>query len=218
MSEAPPPSQAVDICNLALARLGQTVEITDIVDPVGKAAILCARHYPMTRRRLLRGPRVFNFAKERVQLTTNELITPAFGFASVFDLPNDFLRFLTLGDIDANDPRLPTLYDIRGKRIYTDETDESDTLNLSYIKDETNVSVWDAIFVNLMRLELAMDMAVGFTLKTSAVRDLNEELKDVRLEAGAVSGQESPPRRITRSKWVTNRRLGGGGDTTRHSI
>jgi hypothetical protein len=55
-------------------------------------------------------------------------------------------------------------------------------------------------------------------LKASSVKDLNEELRDVRTEAGAVSGQENPPRRITRSKWITNRRLGGGGDNTRHSI
>ena len=219
MSEAPPPTTAVDICNLALFRLGQTEEITDISDPEGKAAILCARHYPVTRRRLLRGPRIYNFAKEYAQITVDATVTPAFGFGSAYRLPNDCLRVLTLGDIDDNDPRLQSLYAIRARHIYTDETDEDDTLNLSYIKDVTTVALWDASFVDLIRLELAKDMAPGFTLKPSFVKDLNEELRDLRLEAGAISGQENPPRKISRSRSLAARRLGGrSSDPTRHSI
>lgn len=221
MAEAPPPTTAVEICNLALARLGQTVEITDIVTPVGKPAILCAQHYPVIRRKLLRGPRVFNFAKHRALITVDAVATAAiaFGFGSAFQLPSDFLRFLTLGDIDEKNPRLAGLYQIRGRHIFTDYTDDEDTLNLSYIRDVTTVGLWDSLFVDLMRLELAKALAGPLTLKSSLVKDLDAELRDVRLEAGAVSAQENPPQRISRSKWTADRRLGGlNRDVTRHSI
>ena len=219
MAEASHPTTAVEICNLSLARLGQTVEITSILSPVGKPAILCAQHYPVIRRKLLRGPRVFNFAKEYVQITVDAIVTPAFGFSSAFRLPNDFLRFLTLGDIDDKDPQLTSLYKIRGLHIFTDETDEDDTLNLSYIRDVTLVGLWDALFVDLMRLELAKALAGPLTLKASLVKDLDAELRDVRLEAGAVSAQENPPIRISRSSWIQDRRLGGlNRDITRHPI
>lgn len=217
MSEAPAPTVAVDICNLALARLGQP-RITSIEAPTGHSEDVCAIHYPMTRRRLLRGPRVFNFAKKYAQLTKSGSVVPTFGFAAAFPLPNDFLRLLTLGDITIGDPTMAELFDVVGNHIYTSEEDSTDTLNIYYIFDETSVSKWDAIFVNLMRLELAMDMAYAFTLKPSLVKSLNEELRDVRLEAGAVAGQEKPPIRITRSKWRDNRRLGSTRDTTRYSI
>jgi hypothetical protein len=220
MSEPAPPSTGVDICNLALARLGQTERVTSLEAPVGKLANLAALQYPVTRRRLLRGPRIYSFAKAQAQLTEDATVTPLFGFATAFRLPNDCLRVLTLGDINEGDPQLQSRYDIRGRHIFTDETDEDDTLNLTYIKDETLVGMWDALFVNLIKLELANDISGGVVgLKPSVITNLQNELRDVRLEAGAVSGQENPPKVIDRSKWVNGRRLGGGGrDVTRHPI
>lgn len=217
MAEAPAPTTAVHICNLALARLGVTVEITDIEDPEGKNAIVCARHYPMTRRRLLRGPRVFGFAKRYSKLTAAVGVAPAFGnFSKAFALPNGFLRLLSLGDhtVDADIDK--SLYDIVNGYIYTSEVESDGSLLTQWIFDETSVAKWDSIFVNLMRLELARDMAYALTVKSSLVRELDEELRDVRLEAGAVAGQEKPPRRVTRSNWLMARR--GRSNPTRHSI
>lgn len=215
---APPPGSEVDICNLALARIGQKPIAAITGEDLPWPADIMARHYPMTRRRLLRGPRVYNFAKQYANLTADAAVTPAFGFGTAYKLPNDFLRLLGLGDVTINDDVDAALYDVVGRHIYTDEGND-DSLPIYYIKDETVVGKWDAIFVNLMRLELAMDVAFAFTLKPSLVKTLDDELKDVRLEAGAVAGQEKPPRRITRSKYVDGRRLGGGSrDTTRHPI
>ena len=218
MSEPASASTNTQICNLALARLGQPAITTIEGDDLAWVEELMALHYPQTRRRLLRGG-TWNFAKERAAVTAASGVTPAFGFGNAFALPVDYLRFLTLGNIDEDNPLLPTLYDIRGRYIYTDETDDSDTIYLSYIKDETNVAVWDALFQNLARLELASDVCYRFTLKPSQLTALADELKDVRLEAKAVAGQETPPKRVTRSKWAMARRLGGSSrDTTRYSI
>lgn len=213
------PGSEVDIVNLALARLGQPPIASIEGEDLAKPADIMARHYPVTRRRLLRGPRVYNFAKAYGAAPADGALTPAFGFGTAYKLPNDFLRLLGLGDVTENDDVLAEDYDIVGRHIYTDEGDAS-SLKLYYIKDETVVGMWDALFVNLMRLELAKDTAYAFTLKPSLITQLDDELKDVRLEAGAVAGQEKPPRRISRSKYLDGRRLGGGGsrDTTRHSV
>jgi hypothetical protein len=217
MSAAPPTTE-VDICNLALARLGQD-PITSIESPTTKAEDTCALHYPMTRRALLRGPRVYNFAKKYAQITVDATVTPAFGFANAYRLPIDFLRLLALGDVTVNGDVPAQLFDIVGLHIFTNQQDDDDTVNIYYIKDETVVALWDAIFVKLIRLELAKDMAYAFTLKPSLIKQLDEELYDVRLEAGAVAGQEKPPRRIQRSRFRDNRRMGGSfRDPTRYSV
>lgn len=217
MSEPAPPSTGVDICNLALGRLGSTVAVTDIATPVGKAAILCAQHYPVTRRAILRGPRVFGFAKQYAQLTVDATVTIPYGdFTSAYRLPNDFLRLLTLGDHTVGSPKDSALFDVVGRHIYTADEDEADTVNIQYIRDVTNVGLWDALFVKLCYLELAKALAPGMTVKSSLVKDIDEELRDVRLEAGAVAGQEKPPQRVTRSRWLANR--GARRNPTRHSI
>ena len=135
----PPPGSAVAICNLALARLGQK-PITSIETPTGANADLCALHYPMTRRALLRGPRVYNFAKKYARLTKSATEIPAFGFASAFALPNNFLRLLGIGDVTINNDTPAGLYDLVNGFIYTDERDgvgiNVDTINFYYIFDE----------------------------------------------------------------------------------
>jgi hypothetical protein len=206
----------VEVCNLALARLGQK-PISSLSD-ADDASAVCDLHYDTTRRALLRSY-VFNFAKKVDELTVSSTETPAFGYESAFALPSDFIRLLSLGDYTINADTPAGLYDIVGNFIYTDQEDSADTLNICYIRDNETVAQWDALFVKLMYLELAKAMAYAFTLKPSLVVQLDNELGDVRLAAAAVAGQEKPPRRIQRSRLIESRRMGGiFRDATRHSI
>ena len=211
------PTTDVEVCNLALHRCGQKV-VSDISTPTTREEEVCERHYAMTRRALLRAY-IFNFAKKFAQLTVSGVVTPAFGFASAFTLPNDFIRLLALGDVTINGDVPPSLYTLSEGHIFTDWEDDTDTLNIVYIKDETAVTKWDALFVELMRLQLAKTFAYAFTLKPSLVKAIDDELADVKLQAAAVAGQEKPPRRIQRSRIRDLRRSGGGGrDTTRYPL
>ena len=207
----------VAICNLALARLGQK-PISSIDAPTTWIEDLCALHFPMTRQSLFRGY-VFNFTKKYAQLTVDATETPAFGYTNAFALPNDFIRLLALGDVTINNDVPPNLYDVVNGYVYTDQEDDTDTLNIQYVFDNLVVAKWDALFKKLIRLELAKDMAFAFTLRSTLVNALDIELRDVRLAAAAVAGQEKPPRRIERSRWRDNRRMGGSfRDVTRHPI
>jgi len=207
------PTSEIEIANLMLARIGQKM-ISSIDAPTTPLEDVVALHFAMTRRKLLRAY-VFNFAKKYATLTADPDVTPAFGYASAYKLPNDFIRLLALGDVTINADTPASLYDLSEGYIYTDAGDEDDTLNVHYIKDATVVAKWDALFVDLMRVQGAKDLAVALTLKPSFIVSIDSELADIKLQAAAVAGQEKPPRRVQRSRLIALRRGNRGYDNTR---
>lgn len=216
MSAAAPTSE-VAVCNLALMRLGQKV-IASIDAPSTPEEDICAAFYPVTRQALLR-EYVFNFAKKYAQLTVSGTETPAHGFTTAFALPNDHLRLLAIGDVSIDGDVPHGLFDIVNGFIYTDYSSATNTLNIYYIRDVTDVNKWDALFKKLCYLELAKAMSFKFTLKPSFVLALDQELKDVRAAAAAIAGQEKRPRTLERSKYRAVRRQGlGSRDNTRYPV
>lgn len=207
------PTSDIDICNLALDRLGQA-SAASINPPETTQEIICARHYDKTRRKLLRAY-IFNFSKKYDTLTKDPLKVPAFGFANAFSLPNDFLRLLALGDSTVEKDIQRRFYDFSEGFIFTDAS-IGDELQITYIKDAILVGQFDALFVDSFVLMLAADMAYKFSLKPSLVKAIRDELGESLVAAAAVAGQEKPPRRIERSKLRRVRRRGGiFGDPSR---
>jgi len=199
------PVAPIDICNLALDRIGQA-PISSIESPVTTNELICARHYDQNRRELLRSY-ILNFSKKYVELAADAAATPVFGYSNAYLKPNDLLRIRALGDHTVNDDLVTRDYDLVGKYIYTDYGDTSG-LKLSYTFDETLVVNWDPLFVKAAVLGLAMAMAYKFTLKPSVVTRVENEFEKAEMRAKAVAGQENPPRRIERSKMRTARRMG----------
>jgi hypothetical protein len=201
------PTSPIHICNLALDRIGQRA-ITSIDSPTTPEEDVCARHYDVTRRELLRRF-IFNFSKKYRVLTADSTKTPAFGYDTAYLLPADFIRLMALGDVTIDGDTPANLYDVAEGYIFTDSGDAEDGgLNMLYVCDFTTVAKFDALFVKLFALQLAADMAYRFTLKPSLVQGVLAELSDVALAAAAVAGQEKPPRRIERSKWRGVRQRG----------
>lgn len=199
------PQSKSAICNLALDYLLQTNEesVSNIDSPTTTTEVICKRWYDEVRRAVLR-KHPWNFAKKRVVLT-QAATTPAFGYSNAYNLPNDFLRVLTLQNSNTFDPYFSTDYEIEGGQILTNgDTDE--TLNLSYIWDFTNVGKMDALFIDLLAIELALRMAYKFTSSSTRAKELFE-IRAVKLsEATSIDGQERPPKRVERSRALTARR------------
>jgi hypothetical protein len=205
---------AVDICNLALDRLGQR-SISSITSPTTEVEEICARNYDATLLEMLRRY-IFNFAKKYAVLTVSGDKTPAFGYTSAYALPNDFVRLLTIGDhtIGADTPS--NLYDLSEGYIFTD-IEDAGSLSISYIHSSaTIISKWDPLFVRLMVLHLAAAIAYKLSLKNSLIQAIRDDAADVALSAAAVAGQEKPPRRVERSRLVESRRSGLRRDPTRY--
>jgi hypothetical protein len=83
------------------------------------------------------------------------------------------------------------------------------SLEMTYIYDAQFVAQFDPLFINVLSLQLAQNMAFKFTLKPSTLNILEQRLREARLAAAAVAGQERPPVRVQRSRIVRVRRSGG---------
>jgi hypothetical protein len=180
--------------------------ITNIRDPKTSAESTCSRWYDTSRRQVLRA-HPWNFAKARGVLSLNAT-APAFGYTDRYNLPNDFIRLRFIGD------DLDTLqsvdYQIEDGAILIDNASAA-SLNIGYIRDEIVVSKYDELFKNYLAQTLAYNMAYAFTGKELARQGVKKMLDETRSEARAINGQDNPPRRITRSKFIGARRMYGSG-------
>lgn len=211
------PTSAVDICNLALDRLGQRTPIatTALTAPANEVEKTCARWYDATRRELLRRY-IFNFSRKYDILEESTDVSPAFGYTAAFYTPADCLRVLTVGNMANGLALRGRQFDIVEHYIYTSYDDSGD-LSVEYVKDAQNVEEFDALFIRLLVLHLASNMAYKFSLKNSLIREIRDDAADVALAAAAISGQERPPRRVQNSKLINARRLGfKSKDNTRY--
>jgi len=96
----------VDICNLALAHLGDRATVSSISPPEGSAqAEHCARFYPVARDLVLEAHE-WGFATKRANLALLS-DTPPPGFRFVYQLPSDCRNI-----IDLIDPNAPTFYPV----------------------------------------------------------------------------------------------------------
>lgn len=85
----------VDLCNLALARLGDRANVTSIDPPEGSAqADHCARFYPLARDAALEA-HDWSFASVRVTLARLE--TDDLSWAYTFAIPNETLAIRAVG-------------------------------------------------------------------------------------------------------------------------
>lgn len=196
------PTAAVEICNLALDLLKQDA-ITSIDSPTGGTDVICARWYDHVRRATLR-KHPWNFAATRTTLTPNAT-APAFGYSQAFDLPNDFIRLLTIGD-DTID-NLQGQYQLEDGQLLFSYADDS-SLKIRYVYDFTNVALMDPLFVDVLAAELALRIAYKVTGSDDAGDRIKDHLKLIAPEAYAIDGQERPPIRIQRSKFLDRRRSG----------
>ena len=209
------PTSAVELCNLALDAIGQA-PISSILAPQTTNEDICARHYDQTRRKMLR-KFIFNFARKPGLLLPASAAPAHPNFTNTFTLPNDFIRLLSIDDGSTLGGALESkLFDMSGPYIYCDSAALVDPvtllatgLNVKYIYDAVTVQQFDALFVDVLVIELAKKMAPKFTLKPSLVAALDQQLLDANLAAAAVAGQERPPVRVQRSHLRDVRRSGG---------
>lgn len=209
------PKDDVAICNLALALIKQRDVITSIENPQSDVEKLCALWYHEVRSALQRET-AWNFAIRRVSLAP-DVTAPLFGFTHAFTLPSDFIRFLTRHDADGlnlrglsaeQDDFIAHGYEIEeGKLLMNADTSSgSPELKLRYIFDNVLVTSWDSLFVDMFVHRLAIKLAPNFSGTEARIRELKQEMVDIRARATAVDSQERPPRRIQHSRFLRARR------------
>lgn len=178
----------LEILNNALTHLGER-RVSSASE--GKAVRDLSASFDIVRKETLR-QYPFPFARSRVQLTAG-VITAVYDteFDYVFAKPSDWLKTVELShNGDFENGRMSKYLD-EGQNIYCDY----DTAYMWYVKDHSTYSEWDAIFDNLMALELAQHCAFQITDSKSLSEIKMRELGLAQKRAYAVSARDLGPQK-----------------------
>ena len=195
------PVSAVEVCNLALDLLRHDVLITSVDSPTSEEEGLAARWYDITRQTVLR-MFPWNFARKRATLSLN-VTDPAFGYANAYDLPNDYISYVFVGDDPVDDYEKD--FQIEGTQLLIDN-DDAASLKLCYVHDIEIVAKFDPIFLNLLVGELALVFGNSIAGLNKSLAGMEKFRDRWEAKARAKNGQENPPRIRHESQILTKRR------------
>jgi hypothetical protein len=205
----------VDICNLALTRIGHG-QISSL-DEDSKAGDLCTLHYPMARDALL-AAHPWNFAIRRQELAASADYTPAFEFDYYFPLPTDCLKVIRT-DFEASGSSSTAVYGFPGMSGYVNDivpyrleshaslgrviACSESTLEIEYTAKVTDTAQFDELFVDLLAQRLAAEMCVAFTDTQSLAKSMWEIYQAKLVEARLIDAQQGSAREIVDlSPWL----------------
>jgi hypothetical protein len=148
----------VDICNLALARLGDKATVATIDPPEGSAqAEHCARFYPIARDSLLEA-HAWKFATRRAMLA--QLVHETWNWGFAYAAPTGAIRLLSVlpaaarSDADTVDFEAET--DAAGNALIFTNLDHA---SVRYIARVTDTTKYSPMFVDALAMLLASHLA-----------------------------------------------------------
>lgn len=160
----------IDICNLALAHLGEIPNISSIDPPEGSAhAEKCERFYPIARDAALE-MRNWSFGLKRVGLAQVENDSPRWAFK--YSLPSDIIRpvAIPVPGVGFNTEFVPNAQIGQGSASSADFTTEGgflftsiDDAELLYLFRLTDTTKFTPLFVNAVAWLLASYLAGAIT-------------------------------------------------------
>ena len=168
------------IANQALARLGAE-RLNNIDTDTSVAARHAREHYAQTRDALLRS-HWWRFASARATLAPDSS-DPSFEYDHQYLLPNDFLAMQNMYDDDY--PTTDT-YVLEGDKLLTDQ----DGVNITYIKKVIDPQKFDALFVEVLVLQLAVKLVMPLSQDKALRREVQDELAGVMARARVLNDQE----------------------------
>ena len=155
----------IQVCNLALANLGEPATISSISPPDGsREAALCAQFFAFARDQMLE-KHAWDFALRSKTLTVRAE-SPRVDWKYAYDYPSDVVSVLAVirSDVDYNYKTMGTTgqqpysveLDANGKRMLL--TDQQDAL-LLYVAKVEDSTKWSSLFVRALSWQLASHLA-----------------------------------------------------------
>jgi len=186
----------VQICNLALARLGDS-RITTLADATAQAQY-CTLFYTQTVAEL-QAEFDWQFCRKQVNLTS--ATTPLGGYTYQYALPSDYIRSLRVENIDESENF--GQWEILGSYL---QTNFVSPVTLDYIANITDETKYPAIFTELLAVKLAGVLAMPLTgskdlfkqtvelymamLGKPAFANATEKTQAARITAGTLTATE----------------------------
>lgn len=197
---------ATEIANGALIKIG-TKRIAALTEESEPARVCNEVFTRLARAELRRHP--WSFACTRAVLAAT-VTAPAFGYATVYNLPVDCLRLVMLDslwvfspirDVDT-DPQPGFV--IEGRSLLINHTG---ALNTRYVRDLSgDTSLWDACFVEAFACRLAYEVAPSLTkIGEEKKRGLKADYKAAMIEAQRSNAVELPPSVVADGSWIAAR-------------
>jgi len=219
------------LVNRALRYLGEQ-NITSSDSPETPAGKMMVDSYDMCRREVLR--RVsWNFAEAWGTLNYFAPAPTGFDYQDTYQLPADYIRIVdipgltslslqggvgpsysidySLDDYSIQDYRL---IQMNGARLIALNNNASTTLNIAYVADVTNLTLWDPLALKVLAGWLAMDLAKGISGMDSLVQQLDRMLTMDLQDAVGVNGNEQRKRMHGFSRTKRDRELAFMGATS----
>lgn len=208
----------LDIWNLAVTRLGH--------EPVSeegentKVGRLCRLHYPVMLDVVLRA-HPWNFAVRRATLAA-DATAPNHEFLYAFPLPTDpWCLKVIRTSFEANGFTSAAVYGYPGIHGYGPGAVEyrienhngvrallcnESSLSIEYVARMTDVSLYDALFVDALAARLAAELAISLTDNQSAAKTMIDLYTMKIVEARLVDAQEGSPRDVVNTDgWLMAR-------------
>lgn len=196
----------IAIANRALTKLG-VARIISFGDNNEQARALQSM-YTIVRDSELRAY-TWNFSIRRVQLAASVTV-PAFDWARQFQLPSDCLRILWAGNFYPG-PNLSDFsnapfkeYDVEGRMIMSNLPAP---LNLRYVAQITDPTLFDSLFGEALACKLAIEMAEPMTSSDTNRQRAWEEYRQAITKALRSDAIESPADTIADDTWMLSRNL-----------
>lgn len=173
----------VEICNMALLRLGHDRTIADLEEQSAEAGYL-RTFWDSCRKATLRAS-AWNFATRSVTLAASVDTSDEWDY--VYTLPARCLRAIELVNIYSKAPEDRIPFEIRGKQLFTDQSDAK----LKYIVDLDDENLFDPEFVDALTYRLAAEVAMPLTQDMSRQARMFEMFRVFVGEAKAADASEA---------------------------
>ena len=167
---------SINICNLALARLGLPA-ITSF-DEAGNVAQTCRTLFPVCRDRVLRD-HLWSFATAFFPLSAAAEPSPDPAYGVAAHLPGDLVRIIRIAE-DMPFRRIGHLICLPGLPA-----------TLVYIRQVTNTELFDSAFCEALAYLLASEIAMSNTRDAGLVRTFAEEYRARIAAARSIDSQEN---------------------------
>lgn len=177
----------VDVCNIALRRLGADA-IVAFTEGTSRAS-LCEQLYQPTVDRCLR-EHTWNFAQIRVALAA-QVATPVWGYAKQFTIPTIPLC-LKINRVDPPgtpydiEQTINAIGEVQGKVIVCDEPE----ISIRYTARIEDVTQWDSSFTDYVADSLAAQMAQPLVESASLAEKFAKQAYEKLQHARTADSQE----------------------------
>jgi hypothetical protein len=193
----------LDVVNRALIKIGAK-EISSLTESGRNPRIMNAM-IDVARDKFLR-TNPWNYGVTRAQIA-KDTVAPEWGWSSRFVLPSDYIKMLA---VESSTNTEPTAYQskntpknieykIEGDYILCDETDP---INIRYVKRETDMSRWDSMATEALASLLAYEACIAVSGDKQMKQMFYSEYKDCLDEARHMDGWDDDMYDYPEDDWV----------------